>query len=275
MRYCFFILIVFLSACSPQVSSFVNEASDNAVVPSPTKTISPSPFQSPAQSPTPEPTKVSIPTPTQTPANTPPVVPPPKDRVVDNKMTFFSQAPYELWDELHQEACEEASMIMVNYFKKEKKLDRHTMEQEILSLVSWQKENGYQVDITAQQVQNILQLYYNIESELSLNVSVDSMKEALDAGHVIIVPAAGRMLKNPYFSGRGPIYHMLVVRGYDENTKEFITNDPGTKRGEGFRYSYSRLLNAIHDWPKPGSVQGSVNDAEMEKGVPAMVIIQR
>ena len=64
----------------------------------------------------------------------------------------------------------------------------------------------------------------------------------LEAG----VPVAGRELGNPYFSGGGPWYHMLVITGYDGN--RFITNDPGTKRGEDYKYSADVLIEAIHDW---------------------------
>ena len=39
---------------------------------------------------------------------------------------------------------------------------------------------------------------------------------------------------------------MLVLIGYDENN--FITNDPGTRRGEKYKYPQERVVNAIHDW---------------------------
>ncbi len=72
------------------------------------------------------------------------------------------------------------------------------------------------------------------------------MKNELAKGYPIIVPMAGRDLGNPYFSGEGPWYHALVIIGYDKTS--FITNDPGTRRGEHYRYKYDVLMNAIHDW---------------------------
>jgi len=37
---------------------------------------------------------------------------------------------------------------------------------------------------------------------------------------------------------------MIVIRGFDPATKEFITNDPGTKRGEFYRYDIDLLEKA-------------------------------
>ena len=44
-------------------------------------------------------------------------------------------------------------------------------------------------------------------------------------------------------------YEKIIVTGYDETKGEFITNDPGTSRGKGFRYSYDQLFEAITDYP--------------------------
>ncbi|KKR45570.1 MAG: hypothetical protein UT82_C0026G0013, partial [Parcubacteria group bacterium GW2011_GWB1_40_14] len=77
--------------------------------------------------------------------------------------------------------------------------------------------------------------------------TVDTIKRELAAGNPIIVPAAGRELGNPYFTSPGPLYHMLVIRGYTSDDK-FITNDPGTRRGEEYTYKFDILMNAIHDW---------------------------
>ena len=51
---------------------------------------------------------------------------------------------------------------------------------------------------------------------------------------------------NPFFTGEGPLYHMLVLRGYTTTT--FIANDPGTRHGENYQYTFDVLMNAIGDW---------------------------
>lgn len=71
------------------------------------------------------------------------------------------------------------------------------------------------------------------------------------------------MLGNPYFTPPGPIYHMLVIKGY--NLTEFITNDPGTRRGADYVYSYQTLMKAIHDW----------NNGNVESGKSATISVQK
>lgn len=189
---------------------------------------------------------------------------------VDYLVPFAPQAPYAVWDELHKEACEEAAMIIAaKYFKKEP-LSPHLMEQAILNLIKWEKENGYKIDLTAQEAAKILRDYFGLRAELETEVTVERIKEILAEGKLIIVPAAGRMLKNPYFQRPGPIYHMLVIRGYEENY--FITNDPGTKRGEGFKYKYQTLINAVHDWNHQFA-EGGMTEEEIEKGEKVMIVV--
>ena len=88
--------------------------------------------------------------------------------------------------------------------------------------------------------------YNNIE--IRYNISAMDIKRELAKGNLVITPMAGRLLKNPYYTPPGPAYHYMLFKGYDDRAGVFITNDAGTKRGEGFRYKYSVAYNAIHDW---------------------------
>ena len=80
---------------------------------------------------------------------------------------------------------------------------------------------------------------------------MEQIKKEIASGRPVIVPAAGRILPNPNFTPPGPKYHMLVIKGY--NSTQFITNDQGTRKGDGFVYTYNSLLNALHDWD-PGDI---------------------
>jgi len=164
------------------------------------------------------------------------------------KVLFATQAPTESWDMPYQEACEEASLIMAYYYFAEKTLNRPIANEEILKLVKWEEDNlGYYKDTTLAETARIAEEYFNLEVEISENVTVDNLKTQVYQGNLVILPFAGQMLVNPYFSGDGPLFHMAVVKGWD--SQNFIMNDPGLLRlGENFKYSYKNLLESVHDW---------------------------
>ncbi|MBT6818855.1 MAG: hypothetical protein HOA57_00505 [Candidatus Magasanikbacteria bacterium] len=92
--------------------------------------------------------------------------------------------------------------------------------------------------------------------------SVEEIKEFVASGNPVLILAYGKDLPNTHFSGDGPEYHALIIRGYDED--EFITNDPGTQFGENFKYKYETLMNAIHDW----------NDSNVREGKKVVLVIE-
>lgn len=163
-------------------------------------------------------------------------------------ISFSPQAPYALWDELHNNACEEAAIIMVHYYKMKKTLNKKVMENEIQKMVDFQIKNyGGHNDLNGKEIGKLASDFYEYkEPKIVYNFSWEEVKNEIVAGNPVIVPAAGRLLKNPYYKTPGPIYHALVIRGYSKD--KIITNDPGTKRGENYQYSYKILDNALHEW---------------------------
>jgi hypothetical protein len=165
---------------------------------------------------------------------------------------FTAQAPFGVWDELHEETCEEAVLIMLAYFEKKEPLTPEIADAALKELVEWETAHGYGVDIGAEEMADIGKEKFGIETTIRKEVTEETVKRALVTGHPVIIPTAGRELGNPYYSGEGPWYHALVVIGYRTGllgTTYFITNDPGTKRGEHYEYKASTVLDAIHDWP--------------------------
>lgn len=161
-------------------------------------------------------------------------------------MPFQPQAPFRNWDPLHEEACEEASLLLVHHYLSEKPLTEARMEEEIQELVAWEESHGYEIDVTIAELAVIAQQKYGYRTRILENVTAETLEAELAQGNPVIAPFAGRDLGNPYFSGEGPWYHMLVVIGFDDD--EFITNDVGTRRGKQYRYRKDVLLNALHDW---------------------------
>ena len=187
-------------------------------------------------------------------------------------VVFASQAPLANWDDLHQEACEEASMIMAARYFAGEALSQTIMEEEIQKLVAWEGDNGYDVDLTAEEAVMVLKDYFGQTARVETEATVDRIKYELSLGNLIIVPAAGRELGNPYFRTPGPIYHMLVIKGYDRD--EFITNDVGTRRGDGFKYKYDQLLSAVHDW-RPDLAPDGMTEEEMSQGRKVLIVVER
>lgn len=182
--------------------------------------------------------------------NTPEInddIPLPDSFLIDN-FSFASQAPLGNWDELHDEACEEAALILVKYYLDNQDINSEVMEDEILKMVTWEISYfGSHKDLTIEELSDVATKYYNLNNYDILPISsIDDIKKEIIKNHPVIIPTAGRLLGNPYFRQPGPIYHMLVVIGFNDNN--IIVQDIGTKRGDHFTYNEKILLNAIHDW---------------------------
>ncbi len=165
---------------------------------------------------------------------------------INHKVGFFSQAPDGNRNLPRQEACEEASIALANYFIKGKWLDKDLMRSDILALVDRQMELfGDYLHTTIEQTKQLYEDFYGWESYIIDNPTIEQIKSILAQWQIIVAPFAGRKLGNPYYSGKGPVYHMMVLRWYDDTS--IYTNDVGTSRGENYRYSYATILDANRD----------------------------
>lgn len=176
---------------------------------------------------------------------------------------FTSQAPEKNWDQPWQDACEEAAVLMLDAYYKGYGLSPLFAKDEILRMVAWEEELGWGGSIDITRVSSLAtKVTGKPAPRIIENPTVDDIKELLAAGHPVLVVADGKVLPNPYFSGDGPVYHALVIRGYTETT--FITNDPGTQFGENFEYPYDDLMNALRDW----------NGGDVKNGTPVVMVLE-
>jgi hypothetical protein len=202
-------------------------------------------------------TKASaLPTATVTPAT--------PSSAVSLSMAFTTQAPTGNWDAIHEDACEEASLYMVELFRKgTHQISSAEAEQEIQRLVALGQGMEQGPSITLTQLAELAKQAYGLATgRIEHTVTKEALRKELAAGKPIIIPAAGRELHNPHYSGEGPVYHMLVVRGYDPVQDEFITSDPGTRFGDGYQYGSDTFLAAIHDY----------NATAIDDGQPAYLV---
>lgn len=163
---------------------------------------------------------------------------------------FTPQAPLAEWkDKRQQDGCEEAAALMaMAWVKGEKNISKNEWRQRILKLSDW--EQGKYGEYRDVSLRDMLVWFFGDYFSHG-NAAVKSIREAadireeLERGHVVLVPMNGQALKNPYFTAPGPERHMVLIKGYDYDTRQFITNDPGTRHGENYRYTEEILFNAI------------------------------
>lgn len=174
-------------------------------------------------------------------------------KVIIQDVPFISQAPTGNWKELiFQNACEEAALLMADKWVNGGVFGASKQsEMEIRKITDAEKKyfpkDSY--DLSVEGILLLAQKYFPKMQIASMkNVRVDDIKNALFEGNIVIIPANGQKLRNPNFISPGPLYHTLLIRGYDPATDEFITNDPGTRKGNGYRYDSDILFDAMQDY---------------------------
>lgn len=170
---------------------------------------------------------------------------PPSVRI---EMPFASQAPLGNWDPPYDEACEEASLIIVHHYLEGTPLDANIMDSDIIGMVAHEESVGMAIDIDMHELAQVAREMYGYETEVveGPEVTAERIEQEIARGNPVILPLAGQDVGNPYYSGDGPPYHVLVVLGYDE--RNFVTHDVGTRRGAYYEYRKDVLMDAIHDW---------------------------
>jgi hypothetical protein len=201
-----------------------------------------------------------------TPPTAEPAIPATTSKEVNLAVPFITQAPRGNWGLPYQEACEEASVIMgAAYFNGETSISPDVADRRILDTVAWEKQTfGFYEDTTAAETARMAREHFGLQAEAKPVASIDDVKAELTQGSVVLLPAAGRLLNNPNFSGAGPLYHMLVAKGFLRDGR-IITNDPGTRHGADYLYDPVVLYNAIHDW----------NGGDVTNGAKVMVVLNK
>lgn len=184
---------------------------------------------------------------------------------VNLKIPFTSQAPHQNWDLPYKEFCEEASILMaVSYVNNQPILGPDDADAKMLAIKNFEEKNlGFHEDTDVQDTAKIMREFYHLEKVQILNdPTAEDIKQALASGKAVIAPFAGRELGNPNYHQPGPLYHMLVIKGYRKNG-DFITNDPGTRKGADYIYKEKVIMDAIHDW----------NNGDVYKGKKAVLVV--
>lgn len=172
---------------------------------------------------------------------------------------FTTQAPTGNWGpKFYQEACEEASAVMVHAYlagNHSGALDPRQADAELHALVQAEIDNGMgdgYKDLTMPEVGELMKRVYGFSYKV-MEASRDNIRQQLALGRPVIVPVMTHGLNNSNYPGYRDhyeqqgwsVYHVLVIKGYD--AAGVTLNDPGIGRGQDNKISYDGLFYAIDD----------------------------
>lgn len=166
---------------------------------------------------------------------------------------FTSEIPNGQWTGPWKNACEEASVVMVEkFYEGRTSLSKTAAVKEMNRLFNIEnKIFSSNANTDAARTNKLINGYTDYSSEIKKNPTLEDLKQELRDGHPVITPIYAFNLGNPAirFLAGGSYYHMLVLVGFNEAQQEFIVNDPGDyKKGLDFRYKYATILDALHDY---------------------------
>ncbi len=175
----------------------------------------------------------------------------PKQLIID--VPYINEAPDGNFSGNWKDACEEASMIMVEkYYSGIKAVSISEAKNAMQKLFDYQdKIYGSNHNSDAVRTTEIIKNVLSYNAEIKTNPTIRNIKNQIINKQPVISLHYGFDLKNPNipFAVNGSYYHMMVVVGYDDKTSEFIVHDDGDqKNGANYRYGYDLFMNSLHDY---------------------------
>jgi len=169
------------------------------------------------------------------------------------KVPYTSEIPNGSWVKPWNNACEEASIVMAKgYYFGYKTITKKIAAADMFPLFKIEdKIFGRNDDTDAAQTAKLINDYTDVVAKIKQNPTVEEIKNELDAGRPVIPMLYMKNIvnKNHRFRAGGSYYHVFIIIGYDDNTKEFITNDNGDPiTGAGLRYKYDEIMKNLHDF---------------------------
>lgn len=165
--------------------------------------------------------------------------------VVELSVPYVSQVPDGEWVKPWDQACEEASIAMVEgFFAKTPPLSLDASKQKMQAMIDWEdqawKKNE---DTDADETLALIEAMSSFEAQVKRNPSLEDIQEELRAGRPVIFFV--NMYQLYQETDKGDSFHVGVITGFDEDKKEFIVNDPARAAK---RYPYEVMMQALHDY---------------------------
>lgn len=166
---------------------------------------------------------------------------------------YINEAPSGNWSGPWKNACEEASIAMVEFYYQGKTSVSIADAEAFMSMLFAKEDakygNNFNSDGT--QMKYMIDNFTSYHAEIIRDPTIEQIKNELDNARPVISLHYGFDLHNPNipFLRGGTYYHAMVIIGYDDTAQEFIVNDDGdTKTGIGHRYAYAVFINSLHEY---------------------------
>lgn len=162
-------------------------------------------------------------------------------------MDFFSQAPYWNRNQPYQDACEEASLLIWQYYIRWFKKTKTEYNQDLLDMVELEMEMLWYFESTTimEMKQIINRRDPSINARIIEHPSIKDIEREISKNNVVVAPFYWKWLKNPHYALWWPEYHFLVIKWYTKD--HFITHDVWTMHWENRYYDKNLIMDNIHD----------------------------
>lgn len=157
---------------------------------------------------------------------------------------YTVQAPDGVWEEPWLNACEEASLAMVDAYYEQRALDNQAARRILAVFTEKHRLFPVSLDESPYQIAHMANTFFSWRAKVVERATVEAIKKEVDHKRPVLLPFDAERVDNQNFENPKPSYHVAVVIGYDDEREEFIVHDPGTSRGEAFRYAYDELMDA-------------------------------
>lgn len=172
------------------------------------------------------------------------------------EVPYTSQVFNGNWTAPWDEACEEASITMIDrFYGGKKEITQEDAMANMNKMFPWETETfGMNHDTDAEQTKQLIAKHTNFNATIKRNPSVEDIRRQLAQKQPVI--ALLDMFALYGERNLGDAYHVLVIIGYDDAKQEFTVHDPG--RNASTRYSYDQLMKSLHDYdPKTKEPTGT------------------
>lgn len=164
---------------------------------------------------------------------------------LDLLVPYVSQVPTGDWVRPWDQACEEASITMIEGFYQQKTaIPVAESKERMQAMIDWENNAfGKNDDTNAEETAKIIEALSSFDTEVVREPSLEAIQAQIDAQQPVIFFV--NMFQLYQETPGKDSFHVGVIVGYDEEKQEFIINDPARERR---RYSYQTMMNALHDY---------------------------